>query len=503
MPGLRGPALGAALLGASFALWPAPRVDPPLPPPLDPTQAASERAASEAFDRAVFGDTPPPPVDELLVLRRASLGLLGVVPSLERTQALLADPRPDRLEHQLRAMVDDPRFRARFAQHLMEAVAGPDGHAPLVYRGDRLRSFFEAGLRDHRSYGVLVRELVGAKGLWTGAPASNFITAAFDGQMPRQEVLTTRISRAFLGERMDCAACHDHPFTDLSHEDFVGLASFFGETQLSFAGVVDRPHTSTTAPRVPFGEGWLPAEGSLRDRLAAWLTHPQNLQLRLAIANRAMEVVFGRGWIDPVDDLPEDGPELGPLTVLADDLRAHGDDLDRLVRVLIASHLFRAPAGPGGERQLGRSFPITRLEPETVARSLVQVSELRTAQGQGSLLIRAVRFAKQRDFVEAASRGSAARAATIPEILLVMNGDLASEAARGGPLGSIARIAGLERDDLAVRALFLTVLTRAPREEELRRFTTALAGTQGRARTEAVEDALWALLASPELTWSH
>lgn len=55
MPGLRGPALGAALLGASFALWPAPRVDPPLPPPLDPGQAASERAASEAFDRAVFG----------------------------------------------------------------------------------------------------------------------------------------------------------------------------------------------------------------------------------------------------------------------------------------------------------------------------------------------------------------------------------------------------------------------------------------------------------------
>lgn len=503
MAGLRAPALLAALLGASFALWPAPPVDPPLPPPLDPGQEASERAASEAFDRAVFGDHLPPAVDELLILRRASLGLLGVVPSLERIQALLADPRPGRLDRQLRAMVDDPRFRARFAQHLMDAVAGPDGHAPLVYRSDRLRAFFEAGLKEHRGYGVLVRELVGAKGLWTGAPASNFITAAFDGQMPRQEVLTTRISRAFLGERMDCAACHDHPFTDLSHEDFLGLASFFGETQLSFAGVVDRPHTSTASPRVPFGQSWLPAEGSLRDRLGAWLTHPQNLQLRLAIANRAIEVVFGRGWIDPVDDLGEDGPELEALRVLAEDLRKNGDDLDRLVRVLIGSRLFRAPAVPSAERRMGPAFPISRLEPETLARSLVQISELRTAEGQGPLLIRAVRFAKQRDFVEASSRGSAARAMTIPELLQLMNGELASEVTRGGPLGSIARIAGLERDEAAVRALFLTVLTRAPREEELRSFTAALNGTQGRARTEAVEDALWALLASPELIWSH
>ena len=97
MAGLRAPALLAALLGASFALWPAPPVDPPLPPPLDPGQEASERAASEAFDRAVFGDHLPPAVDELLILRRASLGLLGVVPSLERIQALLVDPRPGRL----------------------------------------------------------------------------------------------------------------------------------------------------------------------------------------------------------------------------------------------------------------------------------------------------------------------------------------------------------------------------------------------------------------------
>jgi hypothetical protein len=223
----------------------------------------------------------------------------------------------------------------------------------------------------------------------------------------------------------------------------------------------------------------------------------------LAIANRAMEVVFGRGWIDPVDDLGEEGPELGALRVLAEDLRRNGDDLDRLVRVLIGSRLFRAPSVLSADRQLGPAFPITRLEPETLGRSLVQISELRSAEGQGPLLIRAVRFAKQRDFVEASSRGSAARATTIPEILQLMNGDLASEAARGGPLGSIARIAGLERDEQAVRALFLTVLTRAPRTEELLRFTAALAGTQGRARTEAVEDALWALLASPELTWSH
>ncbi|MFO0723538.1 MAG: DUF1549 domain-containing protein [Myxococcota bacterium] len=494
--------LFAAAIGAGYAVWPAHAPGYAKPARLSP----EERAIAEAFDAAA-GISADPAVDELLVFRRASLSLLGLVPSLEATRSLMTDRRVDRLERRFEAMLSDPRFSRRFGERIAQAVAGVDGHQPFLYRGDRLAAYVAAALDRRAGYAEIVQDLVGGQGLWTSAPASNFITAGLADGNPRRDVLTTRLARGFLGQRMDCAACHDHPFTDLRHEDFAHLAAFFRDTEVNLAGVVDHPHTSTITPRVPFGEAWLPKEGPLRERLARWLIHPENQRLRLAIANRATELVFGRAWIDPVDDLPDEGEALLPLTILADDLAQHHDDLFRLVRILLATHLFRAPSKlTKGNEVLGGSFPITRLEPEVLARSLVQMSEVRDIEGKGPALMQAVRWAKERGFVEASSdpssRGGNARSTTLPEMLLLLNGELTQDAARAGPLSSAGRIAGLS-DAAAVEAMFLTVLVRRPEPEEARAFALELAETTGKAREAAIEDAMTALIASPEVLWNH
>src|SRR4029077_4642586 len=128
---------------------------------------------------------------------------------------------------------------------------------------------------------ALVRELIADQGLWTDQPATNFVTVTFDPEAgrPTPDRLAARVARAFLGARIDCAQCHDHPFQPWKQADFRGLAAFFGEARSDLRGIGDggpsyRPPDRKTRepiavpPRVPSLPALCPEAGPSRGRLA-------------------------------------------------------------------------------------------------------------------------------------------------------------------------------------------------------------------------------------------
>ncbi len=348
-------------------------------------------------------------------------------------------------------------------------------------------------------------------------------------ERPTPDRLSARVSRAFLGVRLDCAQCHDHPFQPWKQEQFRGLAAFFGGVRSNLRGIRDgdndyRPldrkgkEVPTVAPAVPFLPELLPAEGTStgvagpRERLASWVVDPRNPALARVTVNRVWALLFGRPLSEPVDDLPADGDLHPALIALAEDFSSHGYDLHRLIRVIVASEVFRLDsAGEGTTAEHDAAwavFPLTRLRPEQVAGALFQSASLGTIGPQSHWFSRLVAYTGRNDFVsrygDTGEDEFDARGGTIPQRLLLMNGEIVREQLKDGLFSAASSIATMAPDDrLAVEAAYLIVLTRRPTVEEATHFAARLAGSSGDDRKQRLSDLCWTLLNTTEFSWNH
>jgi hypothetical protein len=333
------------------------------------------------------------------------------------------------------------------------------------------------------------------------------------------------VARAFLGVRLDCAQCHDHPFQPWKQEQFRGLAAFFGATHCDLRGIRDtendyRPldrkgkESKLVEPSMPFLPNLLPATspGGPRDRLAAWVTDARNPNLARITVNRVWALLFGRPLAEPVDDLPAAGELHTALILLAEDLSAHGYDLHRLIRIIAATEAFRLDSAAdvaGEEHEAAWAvFPMTRLRPEQVAGAVFQSASLTTLGPDSHWFARLVVYTGRNDFVrrygDTGEDEFEARAGTIPQRLLLMNGQIVREQLKEGLLSASSNIAGMARDDAqAVEAAYLVVLTRLPTPEESAHFAGRLAGTSGDERKQRLSDLCWTLINTTEFSWNH
>ncbi len=509
---------------------------PPSRPAPEPGAATAvpigARAKVDAELRKAWAEKglePAPRADELAMMRRLSLALTGAIPSLEEVRRFEAMPEGGRVDAWVDELLKDRRTADYLAERLARAFVGTEDGPFLQFRRRRFTTWLSDAILEDRPYDAVVRDLIAGTGLWTDSPATNFVSVTRDEktERPDPERLAARVSRAFLGERIDCAQCHDHPFQPWKQDDFRGLASFFGGLHSDLRGIRDgkdendyKPkhrktnEPTTVEPRVPFLPDLLPKEGGPRDRLAAWVIDPRNPSLARATTNRIWGLMFGRPLSEPVDDLPPDEEQPEALKLLAADFAASGYDLHRLIRAIARTEAFRLGSvggdeGPTEEQEAAwASYPLTRLRPEQVAGSLIQSDRLSTIGPKSFWLVRLAAYTGQNDFVrrygDAGEDEFEPAGGTIPQRLLLMNGELVRDKTKGDLFDAAARIAAQAPDDRrAVEVAFLTVMTRRPSPEEAEHFTRGLEGTKGRERVERLADLFWALLNTTEFSWNH
>jgi hypothetical protein len=470
--------------------------------------------------------TPAPAAPDLAVMRRLALGLMGTIPSLEEIRQFELLPVQQRMPWWIDQVLKDRRSADYVAERLVRAVVGVEDGPFILFRRRRFAHWLTDQLATNRPYDAMVRDIIASKGLWTDQPATNFVsvTAQQDkGNRPDPIRLAGRVTRAFLGIRLDCAQCHNHPFAKWKQSDFEGLAAYFGQTHVGFTGIYDGDgdleitdlktnEKRTVEPRVPFAAELLPEIGTRREQLAAWVTHAKNPNFARAGVNRVWALLFGRPLVDPVDNLDSDAPEPKAMKILADDFAAHGFDLRRLVRLIVATEVFRLDSA--ADRELTESdekawatFPLIRLRPEQVVGSAIQASSVSTINLESHIITRITRVTNQNDFVkrygDSGEDEFTGRGGTIPQRLLMMNGELVRDLIKEGPFNSSTRIAWLAHDDAkAIESAYLTVLSRRPSPEESEHFGKALAETD-RTRMQRLEDLFWSLINSTEFSWNH
>src|SRR5687768_1115853 len=194
-----------------------------------------------------------PRADDLTIARRLSLSLVGTVPSLEEIRALEAVKPDERVEWWISHLLEDRRFSDYWSERLARAYAPPGNSPFIVFRRRRFTLWLSEQLHQNRPYDEIVRQMLSEKGVWTGKPAANFVTASSDpnkDNQPDPVLLAGRTARAFLGMRIDCLQCHDDKLGTImvgsgddihsgTQADFHQLAAFFGPTRVSLIGVWD------------------------------------------------------------------------------------------------------------------------------------------------------------------------------------------------------------------------------------------------------------------------
>lgn len=256
----------------------------------------------------------PAAASELQVLRRLSLTLHGTLPSLEEIRQFEADDPAGRLDRWTERLLADERFGTYFAERLARSIVGVETGPFLIYRRDRFVDWLAEQIQRDEPWSVIAREVISGQGLWTGTPQTNFVTNAIANEDLDENKLAGRTVRAFLGQRIDCAQCHDHPFDDWKQTDFEGLAAFYSQATFNIAGIRDQDSLLFEMDRQP------PASGDVGHDIRRIFRENEN---QLARYTTVTSVVPERIWVIA------DGNEAAPTETSApDDDEAEADDAE-------------------------------------------------------------------------------------------------------------------------------------------------------------------------------
>ena len=290
-------------------------------------------------------------------LRRAHCDVIGILPTVEETKAFLTDADPNKRAKLIDALLARPeyaRFWALKWGDLLKMTSSQVGGEGVHKYHRWLQHSFEQNM----PYDQFVRELLGAEGSTLENAAANFYRTAVD----TNDCVET-VAQIFLGARMQCAKCHNHPFERWTQDNYYGMAAFFNRVQrkkssrpdefliyTTKSGEVTQPRTGKQMkPWLPMkGEIDPPANTDRRDPLLAWLSAKDNPFLAKVEANRIWSHLFGRGIVEPNDDFRESNPPSnGPLLeALAKDFAEHNFDRKHVLRTILNSRTYQADFRP-------------------------------------------------------------------------------------------------------------------------------------------------------------
>jgi hypothetical protein len=475
-----------------------------------------------------LGLTPSEPAGDATFLRRASLDVIGRLPTPDEARAFLGDKDPKRRERLVDRLLDRPEYADYWANKWADLLR-PNPYRVGIKAVYNLDAWLRDAFRKNLPYDQFVRELLTAK----GSTFRNGAAVLFRDRREPEEI-TTIVSQLFLGVRLECARCHHHPFEIWGQDDFYSLAAFFarigrkgvglsppisGGEEVIFAGTrgeVRHPVTGKVLPPRPLGGSPLPAEGDgdLREALAAWVTSDDNPTFARVIVNRVWADLMGRGLVEPVDDLrATNPPSNGPLLdALAAEFKKQKYDLKKLIRTILTSHVYGLSSLPNDRnaadtRNYSRHYR-QRLRAEVLLDALTditQVPETFAAAAPGTRAMELWTVRTQSVFLDSFGRPDPNQDppcertsdTTVVQALHLMNAPNLHRKVTADD-GRAAKLAASPKSPPEiVEELYLLVYSRRPTDEE-RGICLKLFEEKGRPRRAVVEDLLWALLNTPE-----
>jgi Protein of unknown function (DUF1553)/Protein of unknown function (DUF1549) len=503
-------------------------------------QSADVRALVETIDRLVAAKwaeartQPAAPADDAEYLRRVYLDVNGKIPTASQAREFLDDTSPDKRAKLVERLLASPAYSGHMT-NLWRALLLPEatGNVQVQILAMNFDGWLRKGFAENAGYDRMVREVLTAplernqrnpNRLGESAPSPYAFIAAKDG---KPENLAASSARLFLGIRLECAQCHDHPFAHWKRDQFWGLAAFFGGVERVGDGEAffearelgDRRELaipgSDRAVQAAFLDGtqteWRPKVGA-RTVLADWMTSPDNPYFARATANRIWAQFFGSGIVDPVDDLSANvqpsHPEL--LDELAHQFVAHKFDLKFLIRAITASRAYQLSSSgysPGqDDAHLFARAAVRGLTPQQLYDSLILASGIRREPDVPAFF---QNDSPRKDFLDRFSSPEekpSDHQTSILQALTLMNGRLMIDATsleRGGTLPAVADAYFLDTPG-KIEALYLATLSRRPRPEELDRLVPYVdRGGPTLNPKQSLADVVWALLNSAEFVSNH
>ena len=500
-----------------------------------PGFAAGAVPDDNPIDRAIFAKLnrmrvePSPSCTDAEFIRRASLDILGLLPTPDEVRAFAADPAPDRRTKLVDALLARPEFADFWALKFAD-ILRVNGRIIETKGTLAFHRWIKANLEREVPLDQFVRDLLTAEGSSLRNPAANYYRISRD---PESSVEAT--AQLFLGVRIQCAKCHNHPFERWTQDDYYGFAAFFARIKrkpgglpgdevvyLADGGEVKQPRTGAAMPPKALGG---PTYGDprkdpadRRESLAAWLTGPENPFFARSLANRIWYHLMGRGVVEPVDDFRDSNPASNDelLDALAANLAANGFQLRPLVRAIAVSRAYGLAAQPHGTNaadSLYFSHAYARLLPaEVLLDAISTVTDTATAFDNLPKGTRAVQIPDGRTentFLKTFGRPARELAceceretdSNLSQALQLIGGATLNAKLRDDS-GRMARLAASNLDPAAIaRELYQTALGRDATPVETAAAARHFAATPD--RRQATEDLGWAIINSQEFLFRH
>jgi hypothetical protein len=347
-----------------------------------------------AADLSAHGQSPNPPLSDELFVRRAYLEITGTIPTLEQTQAFLADT--DKAKRG--KLIDELLASPGYVNHFFHLWADQLRASTRIQNttGQPYIDWIKQALATNMPYDQFVRELLASDGRYFEHPATGYYVR--DAGMPLDNAANT--VRIFLGTSIGCAQCHDHPFDKWTQIEFYEMAAFTYSVDTRdrtvLRGLIPKARAAgldakaqavlrrlvlsqsfgakdvkkslrlpddykyedgkpgqMIAPATMFGESVDVPTGqssqSLREAYANWLTARDNPRFTTVIANRLWRQVFGRGLIEPVDEITDDTKAVNPalMTHLEQVMKDVNYDMKAYLRVVLNSRSWQRMATAG------------------------------------------------------------------------------------------------------------------------------------------------------------
>jgi hypothetical protein len=475
-------------------------------------------------------------------IRRVSLAITGTLPTPAQVRAFLNDVDPTKRDKLVDELLETPEYAYYFANKWADVLKVKRKGQPQRAAGTfGFHNWIRESIAQDKPYDRFAREIIAASGTQSQSPPTLWHTEL---QNPQEYVDDT--AQVFLGQRLACAQCHHHPYEKWSQDDYWGLAAFFGRIgrkqvqelggfqnqQAQHTIVFNRPNGTVINKRTSKPAETTPLDGKPmkidpqddpRQKLVDWMVDVKNPFFARAVANRYWAHFFGRGLVDPLDDMrvtnPPSNPEL--LDALAKELIDSKYSLKHLIRVIVKSRTYQLSSVPHEfnkhDKQAFARFYPQRMSAEVLYDAVNQVTNSPATFGglpQDRLAPRRAIMLPDESFPSyfldvfgrpqriSACECERVSEANLAQALHLLNSDeIQNKLARPGSRAEL--LAKDPRPDAEkVDEMFLWAFARRPTADHLQ---LALAHINRHAQNKRVayENVLWALINTKEFQFSQ